>query len=236
MPSVAPVRRCLPLLAWFGLSAGLALLSARGAESASASGGGTVTGRVRYQADAARPWPLGRYYLSGGALAEAVVAIDGPGLSAPASTPKTIWMDQNNFQFVPEIAAIRAGDSVRFTNSDEALHNVMTFQGPEPFNVNLMQGREHTHLFASGRGLEQQILLTCVYHAAMRGWVYVFEHPFYAVTPKDGAFRLENVPPGEYQLRVVHPAGELSWQQTVTVKSGAPLEIEIALSPDQKKK
>lgn len=238
MLSVALLRRLLRLLAWFGLSAGLALVSARGAESAPAAGGGTVSGRVTYKADSARPWPLGRYYLNSGAMTEAVVALEGPGLAGlmPPSAPKTVWVDQKNFNFVPETAVIRAGDSVRFTNSDEALHNVMTFQGPEPFNVNLAQGKEHTHLFAVGKGLDQQILITCVFHAAMRGWVYVFDHPFFVLTPKDGKFRFENVPPGEYQLHVVHPAGELEWSRKVTVKSDAPVEIEIALGPDQKKK
>lgn len=210
---------------------------AAGADTPAQAAGGTVAGHIRYQPDPARAWPLGRYYLNRGSLAEAVVALEGPGLKGlPAAAPQTVWMDQKNFNFVPETLAIRGGDSVRFTNSDETLHNVMTFQGAEPFNVNLTQGREHVHLFASGKGLEQQILLTCVFHAAMRGWVFVFEHPYYAVTPKDGKFRFEHVPPGEYQLHVIHPAGELDWRQAVIVKNDAPLEIEIALSPDQKKK
>ena len=73
-------------------------------------------------------------------------------------------------------------------------------------------------------------------HGAMRGWVYVFTHPYFALTGKDGQFRFENVPAGTYRLRVAHPAGELEWQQDVTVKNNEPLEINIALSPDQKKK
>jgi plastocyanin len=235
MTLVAPrsVRRLV--LAVLGLSA-LSFVppEARAEETA----GGVVSGRVTYKADPARPWPLGRYYLNSGALTEAVVALEGPGLAGlrPPAAAKTVWVDQKNFNFIPETVAVRAGDSVRFTNSDEALHNVLTFQGAEPFNVNLAQGKEHIQLFGSGRGLDQPILITCVFHAAMRGWVFVFDQPFYVVTPRDGKFRFEGVPPGEYQLHVIHPAGELEASRKVTVKSGAPVEIEIALSPDQKKK
>jgi hypothetical protein len=41
----------------------------------------------------------------------------------------------------------------------------------------------------------------------MRGWVAVAEHPFYAVTNKQGEFILDNVPPGKYTLQ--------AWQETL---------------------
>src|SRR3954470_13727775 len=200
-----------------------------------AEAGAVVSGRIHYQADPARPWTLGRYYLNGGSLAEAVVALEGEGLTGPAGEPRTWHMDQKDFTFVPETLAVRAGDSIRFTNSDEALHNVMTFQGT-PFNVTMPQGKEHTHLFAEGKGLEQPINLTCVFHGAMRAWVFVFPHPYFAMTAKDGKFRFEGVPPGTYQLHVIHTARELDWHRAVSVKKGEPIEIDVALSPDQKTK
>jgi plastocyanin len=198
--------------------------------------GGVVTGRVHYQPDPARPWPLGRYYMSGGFMAEAVVALEGEGLTGPEVAPKTVAMDQKDFMFSPETVAIRTGDSIRFLNSDEALHNVMTFQGAAPFNVTMPQGKEHVHQFTEGKGLEQPIQLTCVFHTAMRAWVFVFPHPYFAVTARDGKFRFENVPPGNYRLHVIHPAGELDWQRPVSVKKGESIEVDVALSPDQKKK
>jgi plastocyanin len=216
---------------------GLFLLGSAFAAEATAAEAGTVTGRVRYQADPARPWSLGRYYINGGVLAEAVVALEGAGLPAgPAVEPKTVWMDQKDFQFVPETLVLRAGDSVRFTNSDEALHNVLSYQGASPFNVNLPHGKEHVQPFPSGKGLEQPIQLSCVFHGAMRGWVFVFPHPYYAITAKDGKFRFENVPAGEYRLHVMHPAGELELARTVTVKPGEAVEIDLSVGPDQKKK
>src|ERR1044072_1075934 len=98
-----------------GVLAGVLLWAGK----ADAAEGGVVSGRVRYQADPARPWTLGRYYLNGGSLAEAVVALEGEGLTGPESSPKTVEMNQKDFLFVPETVALRTGDSVRFLNSDE---------------------------------------------------------------------------------------------------------------------
>lgn len=206
--------------------------------AAASSASGRVSGRVRYVADPARPWRFGRFYIASakdGWLSEAVVALEAPGLAGPAVAPQTLHVDQRNFNFTPETAALRAGDSIRFTNSDEALHNVLTFEGGSSFNVNLTSGQEHTHRFDEGKGLDQPIHLTCVFHGAMRAWIYVFPHPFFGLTGKDGAFRFENVPPGNYVLRLVHPAGGLEWQQSVTVKASGSTQLDVSLTPDQKR-
>ena len=53
----------------------------------------------------------------------------------------------------------------------------------------------------------------------MRAWIYVFDHPWFQLTRKDGRFRLENVPAGEYTLGVVHPAGKLRQSRQIKVKA-----------------
>ncbi len=67
----------------------------------------------------------------------------------------------------------------------------------------------------------------------MRAWVFVFDHPWFQLTGPDGAFRLTNVPPGDYRLDVVHPAGELRSSQTITVK---PDETRLRrMSPESRR-
>ena len=48
---------------------------------------------------------------------------------AADAEPATTVIDQKDFRFIPETVAIRAGDSVKFTNSDPQLHNVRTSDG-----------------------------------------------------------------------------------------------------------
>jgi plastocyanin len=198
---------------------------------------GTVEGFIKYVPNSKRPWRFSRYYIQdakNGFLAETVVALERPGLSAlaPAAPASKHTMDQLNFQFVPETLAIRAGDTVLISNSDDALHNVMTSDGGEPFNVNVVKGKEFAHTFNRAGGIERPIRLGCLFHGAMRAWIYVFDHPWFQLTPKDGRFRLENVPVGEYTLGVVHPAGKLRRSRRIEVKANVTTSLEISLSPD----
>jgi len=203
---------------------------------ASAGDTGIVEGIIKYVPDSKRPWKFSRYYIQSakdGFLAESVVALQSPGLTALArpAAPKKCTMDQINYQFVPETMAIRAGDTVLISNSDDALHNVMTADGGEPFNVNVVKGKEFAHTFNHAGGLERPIRLGCVFHGAMRAWIYVFDHPWFQLTRKDGRFRLANVPVGEYTLGVVHPAGKLRQSRQIKVKANETTSLEISLSP-----
>jgi len=217
------------------LSAFLAVAVASARISAAETG--TVEGFIKYIPDSKRPWRFSRYYIQNtkdGFLAESVVALQRPGLDAlaPAVPACKFTMDQLNYQFVPETLAIRAGDTVLISNSDDALHNVMTSDGGEPFNVNVVKGKEFAHTFKQAGGLERPVRLGCVFHGAMRAWIYVFDHPWFQLTHKDGRFRLENVPVGEYTLGVVHPAGKLRRAQHIRIKANETTPLEISLSPD----
>lgn len=206
------------------------------AAPASAASTGTIEGVVKYTSEPQRPWKFSRYYIQNsksGFLAEAVIALDKPNLSAiaPPATPSKHTVDQLNYQFVPETIAIRAGDTVLISNSDDALHNVMTSDGGEPFNVNVAKGKQFEHTFNQAGGLNEPVRLGCVFHGAMRAWIYVFDHPWFQLTQKDGRFRLENVPIGEFTLGIVHPAGKLRATRHVEVKANETTHIEISLSP-----
>ena len=200
---------------------------------------GIIEGVVTYTPDAQRPWRYSRYYIKdarSGELAEAVVALRSSKLKGTGKRdkPETVTIDQENFQFVPETVAIRVGDSVKFTNSDSSIHNVRTSGRLASFNVTIATGGSHTVLCDHAGGTRYPIKVGCVFHSSMQGWIYVFDHPYYQLTAKDGRFRLKEVPPGEYDLEMVHPAGELRWRQTVKIQAAETLQVDIAVSPDDK--
>lgn len=222
-----------------GLSYAAEDLHANEANSAT----GEIEGVVIYETDRKRRWRFRRYYVADrrkGHLAEAVVCLSGDAIRKPTASKPQRWpIDQKDYRFIPETLAVRVGDEVVFQNSDPALHDVTTRQRLKPpkegmrqDSVVLRQGKEASHACNDAGNHERPITLTCRFHSGMRGWVYVFDHPFFQVTEKEGKFRFTDVPAGKHRLVMVHPAGKLRWEQEIEVKAGEKQLIEIRVSPD----
>ena len=201
----------------------------------------TIEGVVIYEADRKRRWRFRRNYVAdrkNGHLAEALVCLE---LAALAARPDSVeWtLDQREYRFIPETLAIQAGDRVRFTNGDPQLHDVTSRQSAAGEHVSqtvdtfsLRQREEVVRTYRDAGGTRRPVALTCRFHGAMQGWIYVFDHPFFQVTGTEGKFRLVGVPPGKCRLVMVHAAGRLRWEQDVEVKAGEAKYIEIRVSPD----
>lgn len=235
MPKHRPTVRLRAFLACCALLAAVAFETAGTlhAEAADASRG-AIEGVVIYKADAKVPWRYQRYYVKDarqGFLAEAVVGLDERRLADDRQRePSTHVMDQKDFRFVPETLAIRAGDRVKFTNSDGVAHNVSSGD-LTPFNITTPPDGAYTQEFPRSGGLARPVRIGCVYHSSMQAWIYVFDHDHFAVTPETGAFRLENVPPGSYRLITVHPSGGLRDSRFITVRAGETTAVQIQLTP-----
>lgn len=153
-------------------------------------------------------------------LKDAVVWLENvPIAGGRAAAVGPARMDQQNYFFVPHVLAIEAGQSVEFTNSDVANHGVTSasLSGGNRFNVVTPPGGKYTHRFVADK---RPVSIGCPIHAAMAGWVFVFEHPFHAVTEADGSFRLPPVPPGRYILHVRHPDGGMTQEQRIEIPRG----------------
>jgi plastocyanin len=166
-----------------------------------------------------------------GGLKDAVVWLEGvPDQSAPdrADAEGPVVMDQVNFFFVPHVLAVRSGQPVEFRNSDPANHGITTSSSEhrDRLNVTTPPGAVVTHRFVAAK---QPVAVGCPVHAAMGGWVYVFGHPFYAVTDGMGRFMLPPVLPGRYRLHVHHADGGMERDREVVVGPDGPLRLRIEL-------
>lgn len=200
---------------------------------------GSVEGTVFYASDPDRPWRYARYYVhEEDALSEAVVCLTSKSLAGlqPRDEPAEFEMDQKDYRFVPETMALREGDRVRFRNSDPAAHNVFTGDGSDPFNVTMGLEGSHVQAFRRAGGIRRPVRIGCTFHSTMQAWIFVFDHPFYAVTGEKGRFQFEGIPPGEYTLDVVHPAGQLAWRTALTVAEGDVQVRDVRVSPDDLEK
>jgi plastocyanin len=154
--------------------------------------------------------------VTNGRLANVMVYIVGnEGLSSHKfETPSSaVVLDQKRCIFVPRILGMQAGQTLRFLNSDPTTHNIH----PSPRNNpewNMVQGLGGKPLEKTFKRPEMFIPVKCNQHPWMIAYVSVFTHPFFAVTGKDGSFKIGGLPPGKYTLAARH---EVFGEQTVEV-------------------
>jgi plastocyanin len=155
----------------------------------------------------------------------AVVWIENPGAGAkwPAQTAK-VEMDQKGCVFVPRVLVVPVGGTVDFLNSDRLLHNLRSVsrQNPE-FNRTQPHNRTIPITFTK----PELVTITCDLHSWMKSWVVVAEHPFYAVTDAAGAYRIANVPPGKYRVRMSQEALGQTTREVVVGAQGGAADFDI---------
>ena len=181
--------------------------------------------------------PSTHFYVtgSGGELADVVVSVQGiSGKSTGSSAPPFV-LDQKGCEYVPSIFAVQTGQKITVKNSDPVLHNVHTMPADDSGNqdkneAQLPNGPDLTFSFAKP---ENFLKFKCDVHNWMFAWVSVFDHPYFAVSGKDGTFKIANVPPGKYKIQAAHrkpgtvtPEVEV---KEVEVKEGEPAKVDFTL-------
>jgi len=132
---------------------------------------------------------------------------------------QAVVLDQVNCAYTPHVVAIMAGQPLEIHNSDATLHNVMAQPTiNKSFNEGMPGVGKITKVFDKP---EFSVALRCFMHPWMLGYVHVLDHPFYAVSGPDGSFEIKGLPPGEYEISVLHEYSRFAPEKpTVSVKVG----------------
>ncbi len=176
--------------------------------------------------------PTTHFYVVGpnAGLADVVVSLEGvSGKSTGASAP-SVMLDQKGCEYTPQILAVQTGQKIVVKNSDPVLHNVHDVpaagSGNKEYNQAQLQGSpDLTFTFDKP---ELFLKFKCDVHPWMFAWVSIFDHPYFAVSAKDGTFKIANVPPGKYKIQASHrKAGTVT--QDIEVKEGQPAKADFTL-------
>lgn len=138
-------------------------------------------------------------------------------------------LDQVGCVYTPHVVAVMVGQTLEVRNSDATLHNVMASPRNNPaFNFGMpVQGQKSDLVFKQP---EMKMNTKCFMHPWMSAYIHVLEHPFFAVTGEDGTFAIKGLPPGEYEVSVVHEASLLEPTPpaaTVMVAAGESKDVEF---------
>jgi hypothetical protein len=140
-------------------------------------------------------------------LKDVVVYINNvKGKSTGESAPPVV-LDQKNCEYAPYIFAVQTGQKISVRDSDPApishnIHPIPNAAGNKEVNFTQIAGQpDLTLTFPSA---EDFLKISCNVHVWMLAYVTVVDNPYYAVTDKNGAFKLANVPPGKYTVQIMH--------------------------------
>lgn len=166
------------------------------------------------------------------------------GKAFPAAAEATLR--QKGCEYLPHIQIIHRGTKIILSNEDDALHNSnFKLLGLSELNPAQPKGTPPREVELSKDGL---YTVNCDVHTWMRGFIMVIDHPYYALTDKDGNYTLADIPPGTYTLKMWRDNWQLdqpkdqeghvttyNWgsdfqkQQSVTIASGAAQTVDFTI-------
>jgi len=156
-----------------------------------------------------------------------VDTISGKSFPAPEQHPV---MNQKGLAILPHILVTQVGSTVDFLNSDKVAHNVFWpsvqsggKKGPGHNLGTWPQGEKRSFKFDQA-GV---VPVLCNVHPEMSGYIVVAPTPYFAQTDASGAYKIENVPDGQYTVTAWHE-GSKTQSKPVAVSGDAKADFTLS--------
>ncbi len=160
-------------------------------------------------------------------------------------------LNQKTCRYVPHVMIVPQGTALKIESSDPVLHTVQMF-GAASNNIPFPFQNQFIPVSMQRNGVVE---LKCnAGHVWMNANVLVVKHPYYAVTDEHGAYKLSDVPAGEYEIVAWHEGWQIlseakvldvgaqvevkrpmysmpeTWVKKVTVKPGEATVVDFTIS------
>jgi hypothetical protein len=142
---------------------------------------------------------------------------------------KPALIDQVGCEYTPYVSGLMVNQKLLVRNSDPMMHNVHPIPavaGNKESNVAQMpKGKDLEYTFPKE---ETFLKFKCDVHPWMYSYVTVLSHPYYAVSGKDGTFKIENLPAGKYTIEANHrKAGKQTMEVEVPASGKAEANFTL---------
>lgn len=139
----------------------------------------------------------------------------------PLPSAKVHVITQRGKRFLPHVSVVPVGTLVDLPNYDPIFHNAFSNFAGQPFDTGLYPPGGTYKVKFQRQGV---VRVFCNIHSTMSAVIVVVGTPWYASSQKDGTFRIPDVPPGEYTMKV--------WHERTTEAALGSLERRITVSGD----
>jgi plastocyanin len=117
----------------------------------------------------------------------------------PPIVPAHVQLLQKNKMFHPHVLPITVGSTVDFPNADPIFHNAFSSFDGQIFDVGLYAPGTSKSIHFRETGV---VRVFCNIHPTMSAVILVLDTPYFGRVGNDGRYRIRDVPPGSYELRV----------------------------------
>ncbi|MFO0916843.1 MAG: hypothetical protein U0872_00810 [Planctomycetaceae bacterium] len=157
-----------------------------------------------------------------------------PDLEKPAEP--TVLFDQVGCRFIPHILVVRAGQTVKVVSGDATAHNTRGLPSKNnPFNFTVAPNDRAGNDVPFKLAERLPVPVNCDIHSWMRAYWVVVDHPYAAVTDKDGNFEIKDLPAGDHEFRVwqenvgylVKDTKDPKKGPTFSIKAGGTTEVPV---------
>ncbi len=144
----------------------------------------------------------------------AVLWLNPLGAEPAAAQPRhSFTMLQRNKMFSPHLLVIPVGSVVYFPNKDPFFHNVFSLFDGKRFDLGLYEAGSTREVTFSREGVSY---VFCNIHPQMSSVILSLSTTLYSIADSQHQFRLNNVPPGAYELHVWIEGEPQTYLETLT--------------------
>ena len=162
-------------------------------------------------------------------FANTVVWIAGMTAGKPMPVEKRADLSSEKCVLDPRVQAVIVGTTVNVINDEKVLHKlVFTKLGTRDtltvtpfFNTGQMVASER---LAKTTGVVE---VRCARHPWTRAYIAVFDHPYFAVTERNGTFKIDSLPPGNYTLMVWSPGDAKPLERKIQITGGGQTRVDL---------
>jgi plastocyanin len=157
-------------------------------------------------------------------------------VSVKAGLPEGAWplptepavLDQKGCLYVPRVLGVMVDQPLRILNSDGLMHNVHAMPKVNK-SFNMAMPASLTETLEKFTKVEDMFTIKCDVHPWMKAYVAVTAHPFFSVTGENGAFEIDRLPAGTYEIEAWHE--KLGTRTaSVTVGEGASDTVDFTFA------
>jgi hypothetical protein len=164
-------------------------------------------------------------------LSDVIVWVADARTGKELTKERRIELSSEECRLDPRIQAAVVGSTVNVFNDDKAIHRLSFVAASTGDTLQVMPFFNSGQVVASEKLAKTPgiVEVRCAQHSWTHAFIAVFDHPYYAVTERDGAFKIDSLPPGKYTVNVWHEGMKEPLKQAVQVDANGSAKLDLSI-------